>query len=126
MSFQNALVVRIELPCLIHPAVQVIHNIACNVDCLQASTYLLDIFRICIADCLAVFAVSSSALTFLFPTALQVASNVDRGPLARKRDVNFVYTAHKLKMLAEESAELGIENPYRPPAPASFSGKPQE
>ncbi|MEW5302915.1 MAG: hypothetical protein WDW36_005653 [Sanguina aurantia] len=55
-----------------------------------------------------------------FHAAVRVASNVDRGPLARKRDVNFIYTAHKLKTLAEEAAELGVENPYRPPAPASF------
>lgn len=42
--------------------------------------------------------------------SIRVASNVDRGPLARKRDVAFVYTIDRLKTMQRECAELEI--PY--------------
>lgn len=52
----------------------------------------------------------------------QVSSNVDRGPLARKRDVGFVYHNNRLRELQQQAAELEIENPYPPPAKQATSG----
>lgn len=42
----------------------------------------------------------------------QVASNVDRGPLARKRDVGFIYHNHKMRELQREAAELEVPFPF--------------
>ncbi len=43
---------------------------------------------------------------------LQVTSNVDRGPLARKRDVGFIYHNNKMKELQKQAAELEIPFPF--------------
>eukprot|EP00955_Chlamydomonas_euryale_P035889 350255-Chlamydomonas_euryale.AAC.45 len=42
-----------------------------------------------------------------------VASNVDRGPLARKRDVGFIYHTNKMKELQKQAAELEVEFPFK-------------
>ncbi len=42
----------------------------------------------------------------------QVTSNVDRGPLARKRDVGFIYHTNKMRELQRQAAELEVEFPY--------------
>lgn len=44
--------------------------------------------------------------------ALQVASNVDKGPLARKRDVGFIYHQAKLRDLQQQAAELEVQFPF--------------
>lgn len=54
--------------------------------------------------------------------ACRVASNVDRGPLTRKRDVGFIYQTEKLRQLQQAAAELEIENPFPPVTP--FPNKP--
>ncbi len=43
----------------------------------------------------------------------QVASNVDRGPLARKRDVGFIYHHSRMQELQKQAAELEVEFPFR-------------
>lgn len=48
-----------------------------------------------------------------FQAAVRVASNVDRGPLARKRDVGFVYHHTRLQELQKQAAELEVEFPFR-------------
>ncbi|GLI59928.1 hypothetical protein VaNZ11_001975 [Volvox africanus] len=57
-----------------------------------------------------------------FQAAVRVSSNVDRGPLARKRDVGFVYHNNRLRELQQQAAELEIENPYPPPAKQATGG----
>lgn len=47
--------------------------------------------------------------------ARQVASNVDRGSLARKRDVGMVIHNQRLRDLQKEAAELEVPFPF--PAP---------
>ena len=42
----------------------------------------------------------------------QVTSNVDRGPLARKRDVGFIYHTNKMRELQKQAAELEVEFPF--------------
>ena len=42
----------------------------------------------------------------------QVTSNVDRGPLARKRDVGFIYHNNKMRELQKQAAELEVPFPY--------------
>jgi hypothetical protein len=37
---------------------------------------------------------------------------VDRGPLARKRDVGFVYHTAKMAELQKQAAELEVPYPY--------------
>ncbi|KAG2427019.1 hypothetical protein HYH02_014665 [Chlamydomonas schloesseri] len=54
--------------------------------------------------------------------AVRVASNVDRGPLARKRDVGFIYHNNKLRELQQQAAELEIENPFPAPAKQATGG----
>lgn len=51
-----------------------------------------------------------------------MASNVDRGPLARKRDVGFIYQSQKLRELQKAAADLEIENPFPPVDP--YPNKP--
>ncbi len=52
----------------------------------------------------------------------QVSSNVDRGPLARKRDVGFIYHNNRLRELQQQAAELEIENPFPAPAKQATGG----
>ncbi|KAF5836987.1 putative NADH:ubiquinone oxidoreductase 17.8 kDa subunit precursor [Dunaliella salina] len=48
--------------------------------------------------------------------AVRVSSNVDRGPLARKRDVAFIYHTNKMNELQKQAAELEVPFPfYAPP-----------
>ncbi|KAG2487597.1 hypothetical protein HYH03_013875 [Edaphochlamys debaryana] len=54
--------------------------------------------------------------------AVRVSSNVDRGPLARKRDVGFIYHNNKLRELQAAAAELEIENPFPAPAKQATGG----
>ena len=42
----------------------------------------------------------------------QVTSNVDRGPLARKRDVGFIYHTNKMRDLQRQAAELEVPFPF--------------
>ncbi len=42
----------------------------------------------------------------------QVTSNVDRGPLARKRDVGFIYHGEKMRELQKQAAELEVPFPF--------------
>ena len=44
----------------------------------------------------------------------QVFSNVDRGALARKRDVGYIYQSDKMKALQKEAAELEVPFPFPP------------
>ncbi|KAJ9528249.1 hypothetical protein QJQ45_014232 [Haematococcus lacustris] len=44
--------------------------------------------------------------------AIRVSSNVDRGPLARKRDVGFIYQAARMRELHQQAAELEVPFPY--------------
>jgi hypothetical protein len=54
--------------------------------------------------------------THQLPTLhLQVSSNVDRGPLARKRDVGFIYHQANMRELQKQAAELEV------PLPSGFS-----
>jgi len=48
-----------------------------------------------------------------FQAMVRVASNVDRGPLARKRDVGFIYHTNKMKELQKQAAELEVEFPFK-------------
>jgi hypothetical protein len=48
-----------------------------------------------------------------FQAAVRVSSNVDRGPLARKRDVGFVYHHAHNRELQKQAEELGVEFPFR-------------
>ncbi|KAJ9527886.1 hypothetical protein QJQ45_005537 [Haematococcus lacustris] len=43
---------------------------------------------------------------------VKVSSNVDRGPLARKRDVGFIYQAARMRELHQQAAELEVPFPY--------------
>ena len=52
-----------------------------------------------------------ASLMQLIP-CLQVTSNVDRGPLARKRDVGFIYHNNKMRELQKQAAELEVPFPY--------------
>lgn len=47
--------------------------------------------------------------------AVRVSSNVDRGPVARKRDVGFIYHTAKLRDLQKQAAELEVEFPFTIP-----------
>lgn len=51
-----------------------------------------------------------------------MSSNVDRGPLARKRDVGFIYHNNRLRELQQQAAELEIENPFPAPAKQATGG----
>jgi hypothetical protein len=48
-----------------------------------------------------------------YQAAVRVASNVDRGPLARKRDVGFIYHHEANRQLQREAEAAGIEFPFR-------------
>lgn len=48
-----------------------------------------------------------------FQAAVRVSSNVDRGPLARKRDVGFIYHHNRMRELQAQAAELEVEFPFR-------------
>eukprot|EP00199_Chlamydomonas_sp_CCMP681_P004821 CAMPEP_0119109470 /NCGR_PEP_ID=MMETSP1180-20130426/17924_1 /TAXON_ID=3052 ORGANISM="Chlamydomonas cf sp, Strain CCMP681" /NCGR_SAMPLE_ID=MMETSP1180 /ASSEMBLY_ACC=CAM_ASM_000741 /LENGTH=144 /DNA_ID=CAMNT_0007095227 /DNA_START=59 /DNA_END=493 /DNA_ORIENTATION=+ len=43
---------------------------------------------------------------------VRVSSNVDRGPLARKRDVGFIYHTAKMQELHKQAAELEVPFPF--------------
>lgn len=47
--------------------------------------------------------------------AVRVSSNVDRGPLARKRDVGFIYHTARLRDLQEQATALEVEFPFNVP-----------
>lgn len=49
--------------------------------------------------------------------SLQVSSNVDRGPLARKRDVGFIYHNARMRELQQQAAELEVEFPFKKAPP---------
>lgn len=61
-------------------------------------------------------------ITKRLQAAIRVASNVDRGPLARKRDVGMIYHNNKLRELQKEAAELEVPFPFPEPAKQSSSG----
>ena len=61
--------------------------------------------------CHACLAMRSCCDPYLVPPP-QVTSNVDRGPLARKRDVGFIYHTNKMRELQRQAAELEVEFPY--------------
>mmetsp|Transcript_14059 Transcript_14059/g.30448 ORF Transcript_14059/g.30448 Transcript_14059/m.30448 type:complete len:144 (-) Transcript_14059:538-969(-) len=46
---------------------------------------------------------------------VRVASNVDRGAMARKRDVGFIYHNHRMRELQKQAAELEVPFPFPPP-----------
>lgn len=48
-----------------------------------------------------------------FQAAVRVSSNVDRGPLARKRDVGFIYHTNKMRELQEEADKHNVEWPFK-------------
>ncbi|GAX82302.1 hypothetical protein CEUSTIGMA_g9731.t1 [Chlamydomonas eustigma] len=47
-----------------------------------------------------------------FQAMVRVTSNVDRGPLAKKRDVGFIYHTNKMKDLQRQAEELEVPFPY--------------
>lgn len=56
-----------------------------------------------------------SSIIHHYATYLQVSSNVDRGPLARKRDVGMVLHNQRLRDLHREAAELEVPFPFPDP-----------
>lgn len=61
-------------------------------------------------------------ITKRLQAAVRVSSNVDRGPLARKRDVGMIYHNNRLRELQKEAAELEVEFPYPAPAKQATQG----
>ncbi len=51
-----------------------------------------------------------------------MSSNVDRGPLARKRDVGFIYHNNRLREMQKDATELELEFPYPAPAKQATGG----
>nr|7AR9_p Chain p, PDSW [Polytomella sp. Pringsheim 198.80]7ARD_p Chain p, PDSW [Polytomella sp. Pringsheim 198.80] len=57
-----------------------------------------------------------------FQASCRVASNLERGPNARKRDVGFIYQNNKLRELEKDAKELGLNNPFPPSSPRTTIG----
>lgn len=61
-------------------------------------------------------------ITKRLQAVIRVSSNVDRGPLARKRDVGFIYHNNRLREMQKDAAELELEFPYPAPAKQATGG----